>query len=97
MAVTKENVEEVLKGVKHPAIDLSLLELGMLRNISVNDTAVAVEFVFPFPNIPIKEALFASVRGPLESMGLEVNFTEAVMTPDEVQNFLALETANWKQ
>lgn len=97
MSVTKEEIMKTLNGVKHPAIDLSLIELGMLRNISVEGSSVHVEFVLPFPNIPIKEALFASVRTPLEEMGLQVLVSEAVMTPDEVQKFLALETANWKQ
>ena len=32
----------------------------------------------------------------LEAMNLKVVFSEAVMTQDEVERFLALETANWK-
>ena len=96
MSVTKNDVIKTLEDVKHPAINLSLIELGMLRDITLEGDTVKAEFVFPFPNIPIKEALFASVRTPLEAMNLEVIFSEAVMTPDEVERFLALETANWK-
>lgn len=96
MDILKEDIMKMLAGVKHPAIDLSLLELGMLRNIVIDGNKISVEFVFPFPNIPIKEVLFASVREPLEAMGLTVSFTESLMTQDEVQRFLALETENWK-
>ncbi len=96
MSVTKNDVIKTLENVKHPAIDLSLIELGMLRNITLEGDTVNAEFVFPFPNIPIKETLFASVRTPLEAMNLKVVFSETVMTPDEVERFLALETANWK-
>ncbi len=96
MSVTKDDVLKTLENVNHPAINLSLIELGMLRDITLKGDTVTAEFVFPFPNIPIKEALFASVRDPLEAMDLKVEFSEAVMTPDEVQRFLALETANWK-
>lgn len=96
MDISKEDVIKMLEGVKHPAIDLSLLELGMLRNIVIDGNRISAEFVFPFPNIPIKEVLFTSVREPLEAMGLSVSFTESLMTQDEVQRFLALETSNWK-
>ena len=96
MSVTKNDVIKTLEDVKHPAINLSLIELGMLRDITLEGDTVKAEFVFPFPNIPIKEALFASVRNPLEGMDLKVVFSETVMTPDEVERFLALETANWK-
>lgn len=96
MSATKEDALRVVESVKHPAIDLSLVELGMIRNINVENDTVTMEFVFPFPNIPIKEMLFASVRTPLENMGFSVSFTEALMTQDEVQRFLSLETANWK-
>lgn len=95
-SVSKEDVLSVIEGVKHPAINLSLVDLGMLRNININNESVSVEFVFPFPNIPIKEMLFSSVRQPLENMGYSLKVSEAQMTSDEVQRFLALETANWK-
>ncbi len=95
-SVSKEDVLSVIESVKHPAINLSLIELGMLRNINIEDESVSAEFVFPFPNIPIKEMLFSSVRQPLENMGYSLEFTETLMTAEEVQRFLALETANWK-
>ncbi len=97
MSMTEKDVEKIVSGIKHPAIDLSLVELGMLRNITVDGDTVSAEFVFPFPNIPIKEVLFASVRNPLEAAGMKTVFSEAQMTESEVQRFLALETANWKQ
>ncbi|RKX89404.1 MAG: metal-sulfur cluster biosynthetic enzyme [Spirochaetes bacterium] len=97
MSVSKEDVLRVIESVKHPAINLSLVDLGMLRNISINNDSVSVEFVFPFPNIPIKDMLISSVRQPLENMGYSLKVSEAQMTPEEVQRFLELETANWKQ
>ncbi len=96
MSVSKEDVLRVINGIKHPAINLSLVELGILRDIKVEDDSVSAEFAFPFPNIPIKEMLFSSVRMPLENMGYSFEFTEALMSAEEVQRFLELETANWK-
>ncbi len=96
MAIFENDVIKALEEVKHPAIDLSLIKLGMLKNIVLEGSSVNADFFFPFPNIPIKEMLFSSVRTPLEEMGLTVTLTEQIMNQDEVQQFLALETANWK-
>ncbi|MEA1911790.1 MAG: iron-sulfur cluster assembly protein [Spirochaetota bacterium] len=96
MAVSENDVIKALEEVKHPAIDLSLIKLGMLKNIKLEGNSVSADFCFPFPNIPIKEMLFSSIQTPLEGMGLTVTFTETIMNQDEVQQFLALETANWK-
>jgi len=96
MFVLESDMMKILEDIKHPAIDLSLIKLGMLKNIKLEGNSVSADFCFPFPNIPIKEMLFASIRTPLEGMGLTVTFSETIMNPDEVQQFLALETANWK-
>ena len=96
MPVLESDMMKILEDIKHPAIDLSLIKLGMLKNIKLEGDSVSADFCFPFPNIPIKEMLFASIRAPLEGMGLTATFSETIMNPDEVQQFLALETANWK-
>ena len=96
MPILENDVIKILEKIKHPAINLSLIKLGMLKNIVLEGKSVNADFFFPFPNIPIKETLFSSIRIPLEEMGLTVTFTEKIMNQDEVQQFLALETANWK-
>ena len=94
--VTKENVQNILKGVKHPAIDLSLMELGMVKSVNVEDGAVKIILAFPFPNIPIADQLVNSVLGPLKEKGIEATTEITTMSQEEVQHFLSLETANWK-
>jgi hypothetical protein len=51
---------------------------------------------FPFPNIPITDLLVNSVSEPLKKLGTEVEVKITLMSQKEVQDFLALEAANWK-
>ena len=48
---TQENVIDALSKVKHPAIDFSLLDLGIVKNVKLMDKTVGLEFCFPFPRL----------------------------------------------
>ena len=48
------------------------MELGIVKNVSVNDANITVEFAFPFPNIPIKDDLIHSIKKPLEELGAKI-------------------------
>ena len=92
----EEKIREVLSEVKHPAIDCSLIELGIVKDIKLERNEVKVTMAFPFPNIPIKDQLIKSVRGPLEKMNLNVKVETVVMNKEELQNFLKKEEENWR-
>ena len=95
--ISEEEVQELVGQVKHPAINLSLVELGIVRDITVEGNKVFLTFAFPFPNIPIKGMLIKSVRDPLEEMGAILEVKETVMDQNQLQRFLALEKDNWAQ
>lgn len=94
--MTKKDIIKLLDQVMHPAINYSLIKLGMLTNIEINEDKVLAVFVFPFPNIPIAEQLFLSVMKPINEIGMELDFTVRVMTEIEKERFLKLETEAWK-
>jgi len=91
----EEKIREVLSEVKHPAIDCSLIELGIVKDIKLEGNEVKVTMAFPFPNIPIKDQLIKSVRDPLEKMNLNVKVETVAMNREELQNFLKKEEENW--
>ncbi len=94
---TKEEVLKVISGVKHPAIDYSLVDLGMIQdNIEVVDNIVKLTFVFPFPNIPIENALINSIVIPLKNIGFNLDHNIVIMTEEEKVKFLRMETEAWK-
>ncbi len=94
--ISEEDVRTVLARVKHPMIDRSLLELDIIKHITVEQRKVNVTLAFPFPNIPIKDYIIRSVREPIEKLGAEIEVKLTVMNHEELQKFLTMEQAAWK-
>jgi metal-sulfur cluster biosynthetic enzyme len=94
--ISEEDVRKVLARVNHPMIDRSLLELGVIKHIAVEQRKVKVTLAFPFPNIPIKDDIIQSVREPVQKLGAEIEVKLTVMNHEELQKFLAMEQDAWK-
>ncbi len=94
--MTKQEVINELSKVTHPAINYSLIKLGIVNDVELNDNKVSVVFVFPFPNIPIADALVNSIARPVKSMGLNFDYRIRIMTENEKRRFIQLETEAWK-
>lgn len=92
---TREEVINEISKVKHPAIDYSLLELGIVRNVELHNESTNVTFAFPFPNIPIAGQLLNSVAQPIQQLGLEFHYEIKVMTEEEKAKFMKMETEGW--
>jgi metal-sulfur cluster biosynthetic enzyme len=94
---TKEQALEIVKDVKHPSIDNTLLNLGILKDLTVsNDNFVTLTLALPFPEIPILDMLINSLAQPLMEAGAEIGVETVVMTDEEKQRFFELEKAGWK-
>lgn len=93
--ISEKDILQVLSHVKHPAINCSLIELGIVKNIIAQNKKVIVTFAFPFVGIPIKEYLVNSVREPIAKLGAKVEVKETIMTDSERENFLKLEREHW--
>ena len=94
--ISEQEVYQTLSRVKHPAIDHTLIDLGMLKDITIRNDKVEITLAFPFPNIPIKDHLINSVREPIEKLGAEVEVKIDVMNDEERQAFLTMEQDAWK-
>lgn len=94
---TKEDVIKAINAVGHPAINFSLVELGMLENIIVTEDDVKVTFVFPFANIPIANFLISSVGQAVYDLGYNFSHDIRTMTEEEKATFLKKEKEGWKQ
>jgi metal-sulfur cluster biosynthetic enzyme len=94
--ISEENVRKEMAKIKHPAIDRTLIDLGMVKDITIQDNKVTVTLAVPFPGIPIKDLLVNSVREPIEKLGAKVEVKFAVMNKQELQAFLEMERESWK-
>ena len=93
---SEEYIRKEVANVMHPAINCSLVDLGIVKSIVVKNEKVIITMAFPFPNIPIEDYLVDSVRESIEEIDMPVEIEILVMTKEELQKFLALEKENWR-
>ena len=60
---SEEDIRQVVAEIKHPAIDRTLVDLGVVKEITVTGNKVLVTMALPFPGIPtqVKDYLVNSV------------------------------------
>jgi len=89
--VDEQQVHQALREVKHPESGRSLMELGMIRDIRVDDKQVRFTVVLPFMNVPIKDQVVSEVRAAVEGLpGVErVDVELADMTQKERAHFMS--------
>ncbi|OQX71275.1 MAG: hypothetical protein B6D62_02290 [Candidatus Cloacimonas sp. 4484_275] len=92
----EKQAEEIITGVKHPAIDNTLHKLGIVRSYTINNDNVEIVMAFPSLGIPILDRLVQSIKIPLENLNAKVDIKLEVMTREELQRFLYLEQIAWK-
>ena len=77
--VTKEQVMQALKGVRDPEIDISILDLGMVRSAEVQGNTVHVSVALTVPNCPltttIRDDVTKAVSGVEGVEKVEVHFS----------------------
>ncbi len=94
--MTKEDVLKNISDVNHPAINYSLIKLGIVKDVEVEGNTANVLFALPFPNIPILYDLIFSISQPIIDMGLEFKYDTRIMSEEEKIEFLRLEAEAWK-
>jgi len=85
-------IKELLNKVKHPEINNSLVELGMIGEIQIKDKVI-VELKLPAQGVPIADMLSDLIKEGLKDFSVEVNFS--VMNEKEKQKFFELAQKNW--
>ncbi len=93
---SEKSISDIIESVEHPAISLSLKELGIIKSCDIIGGTANIVMAFPALNIPILDMLIQSVRHPLEAAGVQVNIEQTVMTQQELQTFLVKEQGAWK-
>jgi ATP-binding protein involved in chromosome partitioning len=93
--ISEEEVRRAIADMKHPEIDRTLVELGMVRDVAVEDNRVMLTMVLPFPGIPIKDLLVQSLREAVARPGVEVEVKLADMTQKERDTFLLMVQQGW--
>jgi ATP-binding protein involved in chromosome partitioning len=94
--ISEEEIRKAISQLGHPAIDCTLIELGIVKDLAVEGNRVKVTFAFPSLDIPIKDYLVGSVCEPIEKLNVTVEVKLTVMNQEELQKFTDLEREHWK-
>lgn len=95
---SEEDIRQVVAEIKHPAIDRTLVDLGVVKEITVNGNKVLVTMALPFTGIPtqVKDYLVNSVVEQIKKLDVEVKVDVTIMNQEELQAFLDMEQESWK-
>jgi metal-sulfur cluster biosynthetic enzyme len=94
--ISEEDVRQLLAKVKHPAINGSLADLGMIKDEKIRRDEITVMLALPSFGIPIRDHLVNLIREALMKLDVEVDVTITEMNQKEIQAFLAIEHEKWK-
>ncbi|MFN3216106.1 MAG: Mrp/NBP35 family ATP-binding protein [Acidimicrobiales bacterium] len=85
MAVTTEEVIEVLRPVEDPELHRSIVDLGMVRDITIVDGDVTVKIALTIAGCPLRNEITSRVTGAVRALdgvtSSDIDFT--VMTDEE--------------
>ena len=97
--ITKEQAFEAIKNINHPVIDCTLVDLGVVKDIEINEDQLSLIIALPFIGLPAyhKQAIVDSLKQELEEFGKQITVQYVLMSEEEKRNFLFLEHAYWKK
>lgn len=61
MVFTKE-IRNILEKAMHPELNRSLIDLAMIRKVTIKDSKVTVTLVVPFLHVPIRDDLIKIIK-----------------------------------
>ena len=91
-----ENTRKAIATVMHPAINRSLMNLGMIQKISLKGHVASVTLLIPFPGIPILSFLKNSLKESVKPLGINLEVNIDLMNKEEVQCFLSIDKKTHK-
>lgn len=96
--ISREEILHRLKSVEHPEIAVSLIDLGMILDVAIEQNTVKIAIALPMINIPqaVTDAIVQSIYHPIRELGLEIKPEYFEMTPDVRDQFFTAARANWK-
>jgi metal-sulfur cluster biosynthetic enzyme len=96
--ISLQDVQNALERVMHPAINSSLVALGIARDIEFDGSEATLTLALPALNIPagITNYMIDSLAEALEEIGIGLKINTREMDDEERQRFLSMEQENWK-
>ena len=96
--ISLQNVQQTIGKVTHPAISRTLVDLGMIKDVSLHMSEARLTLALPILNIPapVKDYLLNSLREAVAALGVQLAVEIAEMNGEKRQAFLVMEQERWK-
>lgn len=87
---TQEQVLEALRDVVDPELHKSIVELDMVRGVTINDGTVAIDALLTISGCPLRETIIQSIKDKVRSLpGVrEVDVALGVMSQEQRQGLI---------
>ena len=80
--IDKNDVLEALNGVEDPEMKISVIDLGLIYDVKIENTHAEIDMTLTSPGCPIAPELMAAVhRAALDTQGLESVHVNLTFTP----------------
>ncbi|MBW2079152.1 MAG: DUF59 domain-containing protein [Deltaproteobacteria bacterium] len=93
--ISKEEIHHAVAKVRHPEINRTLVELGMIKDIHIGEDEVILTMAVPFLEIPIRDYLVHSVQEAIRKLGVEIEVKLTEMNQEERDAFMAMAREGW--
>ena len=77
--ITKAQVLDVLKNVIDPELHRNIVDLGMVREIEIQDTAIKVTIALTIPNCPLRDQIAQDATRVVDALSDEID-AEIILT-----------------
>ncbi len=94
--ISVEMVRGAIADIEHPTISCNLVDLGMIRDITIKGRFVIITMALPFASMTIRDDIFKSLEKPIRKLGGVLDLHTTTMNQAELKNYLALEMQNQK-
>jgi len=98
MAIELEKLKEVVGAVRHPEINNTLVELGMVDDLGISEEGkVHFTLLLPMLGVPIRDMLINMVAEAIASLDPDVDIEVSVreMNDQQKAKFFDLSRKNW--
>ena len=94
----KQKLIDVLSQVEHPEINNTLAELGMVKDVRVEESKASLTLALPMMGIPeaVRDHMVNTLKKAASDEGVELDVGLAEMTPEERERFFTMGQQNWK-
>ena len=93
--IDKNDVLEALNEVEDPEMKISVIDLGLIYDVKIENTHAEIDMTLTSPGCPIAPELMAAVhRAALDTKGLESVHVNLTFTPLWIQKYMPQKMVN---